>query len=362
MAAGRSQEFLRGVATGAHQTEGNNVASDWWALEHAPDSFVKEPSGDAADTYHRWAQQMDIAASAGFTDYRFGIGWSRIEPEDGAISISPCPGGSASREGGADPTPPGRFLRYVEAIAPVLESGVEHVGTINEPNIVAIIATLSTRGAEALRKGCRPPMSRSPRRWSTLTARPGPPSIRCLRADGGLGNLGAGLPTRARGGSPTRATSSSPRPPATMTGSACRPTPVSASASVPADPSRSLTAPLRQRFPAGRTTPPRSAARCAGSPPTTSTRNASNTPGVRSSHFAPRWTTVSTCAGICTGACWTTTNGATTHRHSGWWPSTDPPSRAHRGRRWPGSVPRRRSGRRGSGVQGSVNEYGSHRP
>jgi beta-glucosidase len=65
MAAGRSQEFLRGVATGAHQTEGNNVASDWWALEHAPDSFVKEPSGDAADTYHRWAQHMDLAASAG---------------------------------------------------------------------------------------------------------------------------------------------------------------------------------------------------------------------------------------------------------------------------------------------------------
>ena len=37
--------FLWGVTTGAHQTEGNN----------------------------RWRQDMDLAAAAGFTDYRFGV-------------------------------------------------------------------------------------------------------------------------------------------------------------------------------------------------------------------------------------------------------------------------------------------------
>jgi len=77
--------FLWGVATGAHQTEGNNLASDWWAMEHAPGSFVKEPSGDAVDSYHRWREDMDLAAGAGFTDYRFGIEWSRVERVEGFL-------------------------------------------------------------------------------------------------------------------------------------------------------------------------------------------------------------------------------------------------------------------------------------
>ena len=78
--------FLWGVATGAHQTEGNNLASDWWAIEHEPGSFVKEPSGDAVDSFHRWREDMDLAAGAGFTDYRFGVEWSRVEPVEGFFS------------------------------------------------------------------------------------------------------------------------------------------------------------------------------------------------------------------------------------------------------------------------------------
>ena len=35
--------FLWGVTTGAHQTEGNNLASDWWASENVPGAAV-EPS------------------------------------------------------------------------------------------------------------------------------------------------------------------------------------------------------------------------------------------------------------------------------------------------------------------------------
>ena len=88
MRSGRSDvaEFLWGVATGAHQTEGSNLASDWWEFEHAAGTVIPEPSGDAVDAYHRWEQDMDLAAKAGFTDYRFGIEWSRIEPAEGRIS------------------------------------------------------------------------------------------------------------------------------------------------------------------------------------------------------------------------------------------------------------------------------------
>jgi short chain dehydrogenase/Glycosyl hydrolase family 1 len=49
--------FAWGVSIGAHQSEGSNLASDWW-----------------------------YPASAGFTDYRFGVEWSRIEPADGRVS------------------------------------------------------------------------------------------------------------------------------------------------------------------------------------------------------------------------------------------------------------------------------------
>ena len=176
-------EFLWGVATGAHQTEGNNIASNWWVIEHAADSFVKEPSGDAVDSYHRWAEDMDLAAAAGFTDYRFGIEWSRIEPEDGLISRAEVahyrrmvdgaqarglrpfvtlhhftlPRWFADSGGWLRPDAADRFVRYIEAIAPVLSDGVEHVGTINEPNIVAIFATLAAGGPEALSRGLPEP-------------------------------------------------------------------------------------------------------------------------------------------------------------------------------------------------------------
>ena len=55
--------------------------------------FIPEPSGDAVDAYHRWEQDMDLAAKAGFTDYRFGIEWSRIEPAEAAFlrRVGPLP-------------------------------------------------------------------------------------------------------------------------------------------------------------------------------------------------------------------------------------------------------------------------------
>ncbi len=47
-------DFAWGVAIGVHQTEGGNIASDWWYRENQPDSAVAERCGDAVDGYHRW--------------------------------------------------------------------------------------------------------------------------------------------------------------------------------------------------------------------------------------------------------------------------------------------------------------------
>src|ERR1700761_1854115 len=78
--------FLWGVSVGAHQSEGGNLASDWWHRENQPGSPVAERCGDAVDSYHRWPEDLDLAARAGFTDYRLGIEWARVEPADGFFS------------------------------------------------------------------------------------------------------------------------------------------------------------------------------------------------------------------------------------------------------------------------------------
>ncbi|HWC78847.1 MAG TPA: family 1 glycosylhydrolase [Pseudonocardiaceae bacterium] len=175
-------DFLWGVAIGAHQSEGGNVASDWWFRENQPDAPVAERCGDAIDSYHRWPEDLDLAAGAGFTDYRFGIEWSRIEPADGHISraavahyqrivegaiargLRPLatlhhftlPLWFAAGGGWSRPDAIERFGRYIDALAPILAAGVERVETINEPNIVAMFPKL-IGGAEGLVNGMPEP-------------------------------------------------------------------------------------------------------------------------------------------------------------------------------------------------------------
>lgn len=80
--------FLWGSATSAHQTEGNNINSDAWLAEHVTPTLFAEASGDACDSYNRFEEDIGIAASLGLNCYRFGIEWSRIEPEPGEFSVA----------------------------------------------------------------------------------------------------------------------------------------------------------------------------------------------------------------------------------------------------------------------------------
>jgi beta-glucosidase len=82
----RPRGFLWGTAISAHQSEGNNTASDSWLLETIHPTAFRDPSGDACDSYHRYEQDLDIAASLGLNCYRFGIEWARIEPTEGMFS------------------------------------------------------------------------------------------------------------------------------------------------------------------------------------------------------------------------------------------------------------------------------------
>src|SRR5438132_8295098 len=68
--------FLWGAATAAHQVEGNNVNSDLWVLENVKPTLFAEPSGDACDHYHRYADDIKLLAGLGFNTYRFSIEWA----------------------------------------------------------------------------------------------------------------------------------------------------------------------------------------------------------------------------------------------------------------------------------------------
>ena len=78
--------FLWGASTSPHQTEGNNVNSDWWVYEQRMPHFTR--SGDAVDSYHRYEDDMRLLSDAGLNAYRFGIEWARVEPLPGQYSLA----------------------------------------------------------------------------------------------------------------------------------------------------------------------------------------------------------------------------------------------------------------------------------
>ncbi|MEC7934126.1 MAG: family 1 glycosylhydrolase, partial [Pseudomonadota bacterium] len=157
--------FLWGSATAAHQVEGNNVASDMWLLEHVKPTLFAEPSGDACDSLHRWAQDLDLVKALGLTAYRFGIEWARIEPEPGLFStamldhydrmIDGClerglapiitfshfsvPRWFAGQGHFMSPDGADLFARFCDRAMRHLGDRIAYVVTLNEPNVSALL-------------------------------------------------------------------------------------------------------------------------------------------------------------------------------------------------------------------------------
>lgn len=78
--------FMCGVATAAHQIEGNNFNTDYWLLESIPSSNFKERSGDACDSWNRWRYDFALVKAFGLNTYRVSVEWARSEPEQGQFS------------------------------------------------------------------------------------------------------------------------------------------------------------------------------------------------------------------------------------------------------------------------------------
>lgn len=77
------EDFLWGVATAGHQSEGDNRDSDTWFLENVSPTVFAEPSGPACNSYELWQEDLDLAAGMRLNAYRFSVEWARIEPAEG---------------------------------------------------------------------------------------------------------------------------------------------------------------------------------------------------------------------------------------------------------------------------------------
>ena len=226
--------FRWGAATAAHQIEGGCWNNDWWQWEHAPGSGVREPSGDACDSWNRWRDDVDLVADLGLNTYRFSSNGAASSPSraGGRRRRSTTTAGSArplargvepmitfhhfttprwvAAEGGwAEDRTAERFALFCEraaaALAPVMRRGLHPERAQHRGHWVAIY-------------GRFPPGERSvERRRHVNTVFPGPPSRRR-----GHPHRRAGLPVGLTLAMTDYQALPAARPTGTGSGEACR--------------------------------------------------------------------------------------------------------------------------------------------
>jgi len=161
--------FKWGVATAAHQVEGENIHNDWWAWEQT-DGHIKEghTSGIACDWWSNAEADFDRAAAIGVNALRLSIEWSRVEPRPGVFDdsalerysqmlqglrergIEPMvtlhhftnPRWLAEQGGWAAPETVALFTRFVRRVVESLGQYCDLWCTINEPNVYGILGYL----------------------------------------------------------------------------------------------------------------------------------------------------------------------------------------------------------------------------
>lgn len=80
------RDFRWCVASSAHQIEGYNQFSDWWAFEQKPGSIHDgSVSGPACDHWNRVEEDTRLLEELGVRMYRFSIEWAKIEPSQGVF-------------------------------------------------------------------------------------------------------------------------------------------------------------------------------------------------------------------------------------------------------------------------------------
>lgn len=151
--------FLWGAGTSAYQVEGGNSRSDWWHWEQKRSPHLR--SGLAADQYHLFEQDFDLAKSLNHNAHRLSIEWSRIEPQEGEFDYHEIehyrqvlkalkqrglkvmltlwhftlPQWVADQGGWENGKTVKLFERFVKRVAPDLAPFIDFWITINEPGV-----------------------------------------------------------------------------------------------------------------------------------------------------------------------------------------------------------------------------------
>lgn len=161
-------EFLWGAATSATQIDGGDRASDWFAhCEKKGKILDGSSSVTACDHWNRYESDYSLMQELGLNAYRFGVDWSRFQPEADAPfdlvalehvrgmlaslrrkQIAPLltlfhfalPQWWAARGGFEKEENLPDFLRFCEFIVNGLGDLVSDYITINEPNVYALLS------------------------------------------------------------------------------------------------------------------------------------------------------------------------------------------------------------------------------
>lgn len=159
-------DFRWGVATAAHQVEGNNTNNQWWAWEQQEGRIKRgHKSGIACDWWENAEEDFDRVESMGLNALRLSIEWSRIEPSPGHFDtaaleryremlrelrergVEPMvtlhhfsdPLWLAEQGGWVNQGTIAYFTRFVEQVIPVLGEFTNLWCTINEPNVYTVM-------------------------------------------------------------------------------------------------------------------------------------------------------------------------------------------------------------------------------
>jgi beta-glucosidase len=161
--------FKWGVATAAHQVEGDNVNNDWWAWEQE-EGHIQEghQSKKACNWWESAEGDFDRAAKLGLNAMRLSVEWSRIEPRPGEFddsalaryaemlqdlrsrAIEPMvtlhhftnPLWLAEDGGWENPEAVDRFARFARRVVEALGEHCNLWCTINEPNVYGYLGYL----------------------------------------------------------------------------------------------------------------------------------------------------------------------------------------------------------------------------
>jgi beta-glucosidase len=176
--------FRLGAATAAYQIEGavtedGRGRSIWDTFTEVPGAVLNGDTGETAcDHYHRFAEDLDLAARIGLDDYRFSIAWPRVLPTGtGAVNGAGLDFYSrvvdAALERGIRPVitlyhwdlpqalqdlggwtardTPRHFADYAAVVARALGDRVEVFTTLNEPWCSAFLGHASGAHAPGVR-------------------------------------------------------------------------------------------------------------------------------------------------------------------------------------------------------------------